>query len=123
MTQVKEWSNPELNRALAELMGYRIEKAGSFWLLHKDGYFTGSVHYEEEKAYEMLPDYCTDPAASLEVQTAAIAKYDKRYVVELDRIVNPDDQQHEWEESEIAKLLTASPRERAEAVYITLQGQ
>jgi hypothetical protein len=60
MIQVKDMSDQELNRKLAELMGYSLEKAGSFWLLHKDGCYLGNVHYEEEKALELLPNFCSD---------------------------------------------------------------
>lgn len=93
MIMVKEMSDRDLNIALAELMDYPKNR--------------------------FVPNYCTDPAASLEVQTKAIEINPREYVRNL--------QELKWECSfsgismkRIADLLTATPRERAEAAYITL---
>lgn len=120
MTQVNEWSNQELNRKLAALMGwteFKEDAYGGVWAVAPDYRWTNK-----------MPDYCTDVAASLEVQTAAIKTDAKMYVWNLSIIkwkdaVDPEDVDG-WETlniEDVADLLTASPRERAEAAYITLQ--
>ena len=99
MTQVQTMTNPELNRALAELMG------------------------------KWIGDCCGDPAASLEVQTAAIDKDYKAYIHNLNTVIyeeeeGEDDGEYSAVSVEVtAAMLTASPRERAEAAYITLSSK
>jgi hypothetical protein len=75
-----------------------------------------------------VPKYCTDPSASLEVQTAAIARDRDEFLNNLTGVaagyypksINWD---IEWENDVIALLLTATPRQRAEAAYMTLKGE
>ncbi|WP_339245851.1 hypothetical protein NST58_01630 [Paenibacillus sp. FSL R10-2796] len=105
MTQVNDKTDQQLNRALAELMGINIPKGTMGYLMFADS-----------KVW-----YCTDPAASLEVQAKAIEVDAQKYVRAL--------QDTKYAESaanlgliRVSGLLTASPRERAEAAYITLQG-
>lgn len=120
MTQVQTMTNQELNRALAELMGFEVqvsEGETEYFAVVFNGWTYGMWSITEEEAWKDAPDYCTDPAASLEVQTAAIAKDFTRYINELDTIVNPFDL---FSHVGIAALLTAKPRQRAEAAYITL---
>lgn len=126
MTQVQTMTNPELNRALMVALGCQVEE-------HSGTVFFFSILPNGNRLYHQLPDYAGDPAASLEVQTAAIAKDDEGYVRTLYTVqaraktgmnINPNDIKH-WPHmsiSIIAILLSASPRERAEAAYITLQG-
>jgi hypothetical protein len=93
MTQVKEWSNAELNRALAELMG------------------------------KWIGDCCTDPAASLEVEQAAIKADAVEYMRNLAAVKWGRQDAGEMTELSLvgaADLHLVSPRERAEAAYITL---
>ncbi|MEK5417056.1 hypothetical protein [Paenibacillus sp. FSL L8-0708] len=121
MTQVKEWSNQQLNRALAELMGwtdFKEDGHGGMWATAPDFLWTNK-----------MPDYCTDPAASLEVQAKAKEVDAKMYVWNLSIVKWKDAVEPEeidgWESinlEDIGDLLTASPRERAEAAYMTLQG-
>jgi hypothetical protein len=136
MTQVKEWSNQELNRKLAELMGYSVtdfsyaddhDNYDYFTVVNEDGEHFGEARVSEEDAWEEVPDYCTDPAASLEVQTAAIAKDGIQYLHNLSDIVEPDEPNYKQEDETVAytfehtvKLLAASPRERSEAAYMVL---
>lgn len=108
MTEVSKMTDQYLNGELAQLMGYPV---------------LPSVDY--------LPQYCTDPAASLEVQATAIAKDRNGYIRNLMFVcwrgekrdyANLDDE--EWVKlSAIASLLTATPRQRAEAAYMTLKGE
>ncbi|OME05973.1 hypothetical protein BSK60_33065, partial [Paenibacillus odorifer] len=73
MTQVKDKTDQQLNRALAELMGYTV--VDMKWMgLHqllKDGIEISRLP-SEVYAWTWAPDYCSDPAASLEVQAKAI---------------------------------------------------
>jgi len=104
MTQVKEWTKERLNIALSKLMG-RTEPTAVM------------------VNYDMISKYCEDPAASLEVQAKAIEVSADKYVSNLDGIINPIAMQNNWRNHEIAHLLTGSPRERAEAAYITLSSK
>ncbi|WP_340011769.1 hypothetical protein MHI32_01505 [Paenibacillus sp. FSL H7-0690] len=130
MTQVKDKTDQKLNRALAELMGWRViqshtaETGGGapYYQLVAPGF--GGRHYREpEDTWKYVPDYCTDPAASLEVQTAAIKENYIKYVSTLCDILDgeSDEMSGELSPEAVADMLTASPRERAEAAYITLQ--
>lgn len=96
MTQTKEMSDRDLNLALAELMNYPKSR--------------------------FVPNYCTDAAASLEVQTAAIAKDTQKYINNL-ALIRLEMCIRLFTAVDVAVLILASPRERAEAAYITLQGQ
>ncbi|MNO22846.1 hypothetical protein D3C76_126320 [compost metagenome] len=113
MTQVKDMTDQQLNQALAELMGYTVDK-------HRPGrVLKGNIS-------SMPTDYCNDPAASQEVQAKAIEVDPKGYVKNLCFI--------KWGEKQqmggiglnylaISRVLNASPRERAEAAYITLSSK
>lgn len=120
MTQVKEMSHQQLNRALAGLMGYTVNDMNWMGLhqLLKDGIEISRLS-SEAHAWADAPDYCTDPAASLEVQTAAIAKDALGYVQALADVMVIDIRSRTL--YSISRLLTATPRERAEAAYMTFQ--
>lgn len=129
MTQVKEWSNQELNRKLAELMGYKmhIYDDGTYGLLRPDGTSFIGRYEEIDKMVSWLcaPSYCTDPAASLEVQAAACKVHFDWYIQALSKVVGADGY---WDSGAldykgIKLLLTATPRERSEAAYKTLSSQ
>jgi hypothetical protein len=123
MTQVKDMTDQQLNRALAELMGYKVRLKGScYWLVNPTGEESANPfgRNSEEIAWTWVPDYCTDPAASLEVQAKAIEVDYKAYLRNMQML--------RWNRSssrlslwDAANLMLASPRERAEAAYITLQ--
>lgn len=111
MTQVKEMSNQQLNRALAELMGwteFKQDAYGGVWAVAPDDRWTNK-----------MPDYCTDAAASLEVQTAAYSKHPVEYMRNVAEVQG-------WKAGaivsieEAGKLANPSLRERAEAAYKTL---
>jgi len=134
MTQVKDKTDQQLNRALAELMGYRVYHYDKdvlgrcyFELTDPEGcseIVFGGERNTELEAWADVPNYCNDPAASLEVQAKALELNYKAYIDHLDEFVNTDELTICSEPSyrAIASLLLASPRERAEAAYITLQG-
>ncbi|MEK5089070.1 hypothetical protein MKY98_19400 [Paenibacillus sp. FSL M8-0228] len=123
---VKDMTDQQLNRALAELVGYTVEKeATGGYALKYNGEDQGKRWMRAVFAWEQAPDYCTDPAASLEVQAKAI---------ELDRIAYVNnlyeacydlkrDEDYVWDVINIAFLLNVSPRQRAEATYITLSNR
>lgn len=136
MTRV-QMTDQQLNRALAELMGYTVSdldpewwKSKHYWVLKEPTEERQSIGRDtEDEAWEDAPDYCNDPAASLEVQAKAIEVDGIFYLHNLSDTVEPDVLGYEQEDELIAytlehtvKLLTASPRERAEAAYITLKG-
>ncbi len=73
-------------------------------------------------SFEFLPDYCKDTAASLEVQAKAIEIDDDLYVRELGRVRGERYAEY-YKTSSIAKILNASPRERAEAAYLTFKNR
>lgn len=111
MTQLQAMTNPELNRELAELMGwteFKYDPYGGVWAVAPDDRWTNS-----------LPEYCTDAAASLEVQTAACDQDRVLYMINLAKVQG-------WNAggiislTEASRLATATPRERAEAAYMTL---
>ncbi|WP_405113663.1 hypothetical protein MHH28_07790 [Paenibacillus sp. FSL K6-1217] len=134
MTQVQTMTNPELNRALAELMGYTVRtyRNGKSVLIGPNLRIVSAKECFPAEVWEDAPNYCTDPAASLEVQTAAIADNKLVYLNTLLSMVNPFEDIESAYGGELkvvgytidgtSALLTASPRERAEAAYITLQG-
>lgn len=117
MTQVKDKTDQQLNRALAELMGWTNFREGGHEIVWGDP--------PDDRWTNMMPDYCTDPAASLEVQKAGCKDRFYWYIQSLSKIVGADGY---WDSGSldyegIALLLNASPRERAEAAYITLNSK
>ncbi|MNM07326.1 hypothetical protein D3C81_173670 [compost metagenome] len=121
MTQVQTMTNPELNRALAELMGYTtVKDKYDVITLYKNGEkLRGWWTHTEENAWAYAPDYCTDPTASLEVQTAAIKLNAVVYVANL-QLIKFHRSNGLSSREDVAVLMDSSPRERAEAAYITL---
>jgi hypothetical protein len=120
-------TNPELNRALTELQGYSVKPAIAnpkwYRMVNPKGQEFGAMMPTEKSAWdEYAFPYSTDPAASLEVQTVAIAKDADSYLSNLfDATSDPD--KPVWTTKVVARMLTASPRERAEAAYITLSSK
>ncbi|KYG95709.1 hypothetical protein ABEW24_23970 [Paenibacillus jamilae] len=118
-----EMTDQQLDKALAELMGYAVEKeATGGYALKYNGEDQGKRWMRAVFAWEQAPDYCTDPAASLEVQAKAVEVDAASYVQNLQEI--------KWGYMftetllvRIAELINASPRERAEAAYMTLSSQ
>ncbi|MEK5417242.1 hypothetical protein BSK49_16470 [Paenibacillus odorifer] len=87
--------------------------------------FDGNAYIREEFSEGsarcfLITDYCTDPAASLEVQTKAIEVDAQGYLYNLATVVNGYEAADIWEDDEIISMLKAAPRERVEAAYITL---
>jgi hypothetical protein len=122
MTQVQEWSNKQIDVALAKLCGYEIY-AEEFSLSHEL-----VVRYVDAKGLNGLRFFSpsTDPAASLEVQTAAIVKDAEKYMRNLAAVRWVRQDAAEMTELSLigaADLHLASPRERAEAAYITLSSK
>ncbi|MCP3810043.1 hypothetical protein NLX78_22750 [Paenibacillus sp. Lou8.1] len=124
---VKDMTDQQINRWLAEYMGYTIseykDKWG--WLMCPNGDNVHESLFPLDELWGFVPDYCNNPAASLEVQAAAI---------ELDRVAYVNNlyeacyefkrvKDSVWDEINIAFLLNASPCQRAEAAYLTLSSQ
>ncbi|MDG0053053.1 hypothetical protein MMB75_05120 [Paenibacillus sp. P2(2022)] len=95
-----DMTDQQINVALAELTGFPADK--------------------------LTPNYCNDAAASLEVQAKALMTAGKEYTMCLTKILT-DSFEIEVPENDpywIATLvLTATPRQRAEAAYMTLSSQ
>ena len=115
MTEVSKMTDQQLNRALAELVGWKN--------IHEDPYGHLWGQPADDRWSNSLPEYCTDPAASLEVQTAAIAKNPVGYVDLLHRIAIRRAVMWRTELIDVAYILNATPRQRAEAAYMTLKGE
>ncbi|MEK4878900.1 hypothetical protein [Paenibacillus sp. FSL R5-0908] len=127
MTQVKDKTDQQLNMALAELMGYTVEwsKTQERWSLMLGRKIRATSSGTEDLIWSYAPDYCNDPAASLEVQAKAIEVDAALYLKTLSAIVYGTTYAKVEEYDlialiEVKRLLLASPRERAEAAYITL---
>ncbi|EHS59425.1 hypothetical protein [Paenibacillus sp. Aloe-11] len=120
-------TDQQLNRKLAQLMGYSVHTTPGdhFVLISSDNKYMSGVCDDEITAWKLVPDYCNDPATSLEVQAAAIELDRVAYVINLYEACYDfkRDKDTVWDEINIAFLLNASPRQRAEAAYITLSGQ
>ncbi|AIQ61841.1 hypothetical protein PSTEL_00540 [Paenibacillus stellifer] len=120
MTQIP--TDQEINRALAELMGYSLHKtAGNYYVVEDKGGSPATYYYgTADIAWSKAPDYCNNPAASLEVQAAAIAKDAELYVTRLFEVVRGE-LSALYTDLEAADMLTATPRERAMAAWMTLK--
>lgn len=119
-------TNSELNRALAELMGNKVGRKVDYGF--KPEYDRDVIALPNDR-YKFIPDYCGDPAASLEVQTAALNLNAREYERNLAvvtwqeggaKLISWDGPRISMSPVGLSKLLTATPRERAEAAYLTL---
>ncbi|MFZ4916430.1 hypothetical protein [Paenibacillus sp. S29] len=117
-----DMTDQQLNRALAEFMGYSVTiYTNNFgWLIAPNGDTAQESLVTIDEAWDHAPNYCNDPAASLEVQAAACEVHPNTYIRNLEKI--KWGQSTGWKVSNrvVAQLCNASPRERAEAAYMTL---
>ncbi|MNC11591.1 hypothetical protein D3C75_592920 [compost metagenome] len=111
MTHIPQ-DDQQLNRELAELMGwtnFKEDGNGGMWGTPPDDRWSNSI-----------PDYCNDPAASLEVQAAAMKGSPLDYLQNLQEVkwgnVKVDIPIHR-----IIDMMNATPRERAMAAWMTLK--
>ncbi|MFB5761045.1 hypothetical protein [Paenibacillus medicaginis] len=106
MTQVKGMTDQQLNIAIEVLLGAKVDR------VRPGNVLMGNYSYTAR-------NYSGDPAASLEVQAAACKVNPKGYIRNLGTVQN-------WaagiiiSATEAARLVTATPRQRAEAAYMTL---
>ncbi|WP_339316901.1 hypothetical protein [Paenibacillus sp. FSL R10-2734] len=116
MTQVKDMTDQQLNVSLAKMCGYEIY-AEEFSVKYEV-----VVRYESPSSFKGLKFFipCNDAADSLEVEAKALDQNAAAYIHHLDFRVIPSGCRDKWGYDEVKALLTASPRERAEAAYITL---
>ncbi|MBP1309038.1 hypothetical protein JOD82_002058 [Paenibacillus sp. 1182] len=122
-----DMTDQELNRAIGELMGYSMKNTNTtkvyYRLVDPTGQLIGKSCAYESGVWSLYgPKYCTDPAASLEVQTKAVESDRVAYVNNLYEACYEfkRDKDSVWDEINIAFLLNASPRQSAEAAYMTL---
>ncbi|MNW46375.1 hypothetical protein D3C74_236670 [compost metagenome] len=115
MTNPQDMTNKQLNIALEVFLGAK-----------EDRYRAGQVL----KGTYSVPsrDYATNSADSLSIQEVAVAKNGLGYLAYLSDVIEPDDLGYQQEGELIAytldhtvRLLTATPRQRAEAAYMTLK--
>ncbi|MNC13281.1 hypothetical protein D3C75_610190 [compost metagenome] len=131
MTQVKEWTDNKLNRELTKLLGYKVIKvpnADKYRMVNPHGKEFGMTWSTEGLVWnDYAFPFCTDHAASLEVQTAAIKADPRKYGINLAKLLKLEEDDLEYSENDVFSytgvtiFLLASPRERAEAAYQTLQ--
>lgn len=131
MTQVQAMSDPELNRALAVLMGAKVvqthnaaEGGGAPWYRLQGGGCRGRYERIANDTWKHVPDYCTDPAASLEVQAAACKINKAAFIGNLSYVLLGKSCAYlEAVSLELAAdFCMATPLQRAEAAYMTIQG-
>ncbi|MNW28146.1 hypothetical protein D3C74_49610 [compost metagenome] len=124
---VTDMTDKKLNRAISELLGFHIEHLNGYYYLclgKRIVELTG-YQYADEDIWDNAPEYCTDLDDSMRVQAKAIEVDRVAYVnnlyetcYEFKRVKDSA-----WDEINIAFLLNASPRQRAEAAYVTLVNQ
>ncbi|RTZ38244.1 hypothetical protein EJ573_03000 [Paenibacillus polymyxa] len=128
-----DMTDQQLNRALGEFMGYRLKT-----LEFDDIYYSvvnphglpGPYRYTADEAFLCtVPEYCADPAASLEVQAAAIKANDRQYAINLAKRLEWDGDDLEYSDNDVFSytgvtvFMLSSPRQRAEAAYMTLSSK
>ncbi|WDM22618.1 hypothetical protein [Paenibacillus polymyxa] len=106
---VKDMTDQQLNLQLEILLGAKEDR-------HRKGNVIKGTYSVSPK------DHCNDPAASLEVQAKALEIDTDTYIRHLGAIICDRAADH-YKNNSIAKLLSASPRQRAEAAYMTLSSQ
>lgn len=127
MIDMLDMTDQHLNEELAKWLGYTMVFVGGepkyARVISPEGKLVGKTNTDTTKAWAgAIPNYCDDPAASLEVQAKAIEVDAASYVQNLQEIKWG----HMFTETllvRIAELINASPRERAEAAYMTLSSQ
>lgn len=130
MIDMLDMTDQQLNRKLAQLMGYSLKILDAdeiYYRVIAPNGFAGPYRYTSDDAFlYTVPDYSSDPAASLEVQAKAIEVDAEGYVNKLTTIV---DACIFWSSDccmdpiGVTWLMTATPRERAEAAYMTLSSR
>ncbi|MEK5415116.1 hypothetical protein [Paenibacillus sp. FSL L8-0708] len=118
MTQVKGMTDQQLNRALAELMGWKL-------VYRIDGNETneGTEYWETDKGFRQVDFWepTTCQSDSSEVQAKAIEVDAQWYLNAISQVVNGYIPEGTWEDDAIIAMINASPRQKAEAAYITLR--
>ncbi|MBY7736300.1 hypothetical protein [Paenibacillus polymyxa] len=107
MIDMLDMTNEHLNIQLAKIMGnVKMDVAAVF--------------------YGHVPQYCTNPFASLEVQARAIELDAEGYVLNLSNQVAESllrKTTSPYYGTLVSRMLNVSPRERAEAAYMTLSSK
>lgn len=126
MTQVRDMTDNELNSSIIKLLGGKVVQShdakqgggAPYYQLVAAG-FKGRYERNPEDAWIWCPDFSSDPAASLEVLEKAINADMTACIANLLVAVNYDYNGMTTIEA-TAAMLTAKPRQRAEAVYMTI---
>lgn len=110
MIDMLDMTDQQLNMHLEILLGAKEDR-------HRKGNVIKGDYSTSPK------DYCVDPAASLEVQARAIELDAEGYVLNLSNQVAESllrKTTSPYYGTLVSRMLNASPRERAEAAYMTL---
>ncbi|MGY5609747.1 hypothetical protein ACXHJ2_16605 [Paenibacillus sp. ALE3] len=109
---VKDMTDQQLNKELSliemQQLGWKLVRDSGPWIKPDGSYSTGRYR-----------NYCSNLAASLEVQAKALEIDTDTYIRHLGALICDRAADH-YNIYSIAKLLNASPRQRAEAAYMTL---
>lgn len=121
---VQDMTDQQLNQELAALLGYTIKTTNTtiryYFLYDPEGKRVGKSCASEAGTWSLYaPKYCSDPVDSLKVQEAAIETDVAPYVSYLHKIITGIEEEF-YSDVEVADMLTATPRQRAEAAYQTL---
>ncbi|MEC0233714.1 hypothetical protein P4H71_05005 [Paenibacillus kribbensis] len=109
MIDMLDMTDQQLNMQLEILLGAKEDR-------HRKGNVIKGTYSTSPK------DYCTDPAASLEVQAKAIEVGAVKYMAHL--VYCTGHNYHDGLTMDTARdMLLATSRQRAEAAYITLSSQ
>jgi hypothetical protein len=135
---VKQLTDKKLNIAIAKLLGYKAVKVGGqpkySRILSPDDQLLGKTSVVEQLAWESaIPKYSSEVVHSREAQAKAMSKDFEAYIYNLGEVLRVHEEhfvqvdlgytsgiQHVYIGA-VAHMLQATPRQIAEASYITLQ--
>ncbi|MNW56482.1 hypothetical protein D3C74_341990 [compost metagenome] len=127
MIDMLDMTDQQLNKELAILMGYKVVAHDHYrhQLIAPEGCSSKYLEVTEMEAWRGAPNYCLNPAASLEVQAVAINKDEEGYI--RNWLLNKHGKSvmafTAVSLRTAAEIANSSPRERAEAAYMTLSSQ
>ncbi|KOS02986.1 hypothetical protein [Paenibacillus polymyxa] len=125
-----DMTDQHLNEELAKWLGYTMVFVGGepkyARVISPEGKLVGKTNTDTTKAWAgAIPNYCNDPAASLEVQAVAINKDEEGYIRNwlLNKYGKSVMAFTAVSLGTAAEIANSSPRERAEAAYMTLSSR
>lgn len=115
-------TNEQINRAVAEELGYRVEQNQfGFYQLKRGDEIFSTKKSREDRAWEHVPDFCNDHNAAAEMRK--VIKKDDEQVRFSQVLCDLTFQGHEDIMPEYYwTLLNATPRQQAEA-FLRMRGK